>query len=104
MAHLSLERIEVCREHGELVHAAVASDAGDERASGGPATSPSGGGRDHDHCGLTPFVRETVRPAIAAAVVSSLAPVEVRGGVRESGGIERGVPLLLQAPKQSPPA
>jgi hypothetical protein len=103
-AHLSAERHEVCDEHGELVHADGHAVVDPAPTPGSPALAPQVAGEHHEHCGLLPFVRETARPHVAVADVVGPASRAVRGLVPHIGGVERSIPLLLQAPKQSPPA
>jgi hypothetical protein len=102
-AHLAVERHEVCHEHGEVHHVDLTS-AETDRDLSGPAVSPSEGEVSHEHCGLTLFHRQSARPELAADTPTTRVLAPERGLVRDSGGIERSVRLLLQAPKQSPPA
>jgi hypothetical protein len=127
--HLATERHEVCADHGELVHAgpeagghAHAPEAGGRAHTAVSAADPHdhasapGGERGplleggagastgaHAHCGLLPVLDPRQRPPEA----SSAEPAPLVFTALQVGGprpAHASVPLLLRAPKQSPPA
>jgi len=101
--HHSTERHEVCEEHGELVHGPGVETDAEEPAEEGPlARRSEGAGTEHGHCQLTLALRTEVAHVGAAGPSPIAPPVALSTHVGESAAL-RGVPLILEAPKQSPP-
>jgi hypothetical protein len=106
--HLALERHEVCADHGELVHAA-GDDAGParERAAGEPSGAQLYGAAErgeHGHCGVLPAIQPK-HLAVASSMPALPGPAALAAQVVCAPWNARSsVPLLLLAPKHSPPA
>lgn len=115
--HLATERHEVCADHGELVHASAqaaghehASDAQAEHEDGvadrsGPRLDPDDGAPSgaHAHCGSLPVLDPRQRaPEELRVEPAPLLAAQVPAGRPSAAHVS--VPLLLRAPKQSPPA
>jgi hypothetical protein len=113
-AHLLLVRHSVCREHGELIHDEPGDPSGSPRAAlaapsqKGPALEAAAlgkGAHEHEHCAalserrsrVASCPRETRLPAPAGREVAVVA-------VAPESRIFGGIPLVLLAPKNSPPA
>ena len=112
--HLATERHAVCEDHGELVHGdAVHAHTDGALAAAEPTEEGEHGSRptlesvdapgEHAHCDQLPAAQPKQRagPDLASAIdwpapVASALPPSARCGWRP-------VPLLLQAPKLSPP-
>jgi hypothetical protein len=96
----------VCPEHGEVVDVPEAHEAAEvEHDHGdGPRVGPGASGEgDHGHC---PFVLLAQPKQAAGAYPHAVRPLFARvesGAVRAREARHASVPLLLLAPKQSPP-
>jgi hypothetical protein len=101
----------VCGEHGELVHVATSPAAlaalvcvrpcGDEAPTAQPSERS---GAVHEHCRLGPLQREPAFQAPQEPGLARSAPPATLGVAPPSIDPPRSEPLLLLAPKQSPPA
>ena len=116
-AHLVLVQHATCVQHDALVHAdsggadAAASGRQDDRrrltVRPGPVAAgfPAEAGHDDDHCLVASFRR---REALAPAPTGvTLAVLAAGGGAAPAARAERQlpvVPLLMVAPKSSPPS
>lgn len=105
--HLALERHAVCAEHGELLH--VADSASSSAAAGhqertGPSLADGSSGDAHAHCDVLPAVqpKQSVATGAPARSIEPLASAWNRAAPLAVA--HAAVPLLLLAPKQSPPA
>jgi hypothetical protein len=94
----------VCAEHGELVDVPApgcASNESDELGADLDAQAPEEHG--HDHCPFVTLGQPSEPAPVARAAGVRL--VEVAGVCPPGGQTRRvSVPILLQAPKQSPPS
>jgi hypothetical protein len=108
LAHLALLPHELCPEHGELVHAhahAHAHRRGRAQAAGQNALSAADAslrGLEDTHCSV--FLLQRARAPGSAPTVSSLLQLATGPAVAwDCGPAPRPVPILLFAPKSSPP-
>jgi hypothetical protein len=108
LLHLALERHEVCAAHGELVHAAAGdAEPGRERRADDPrglglSGAPEPG--EHNHCGVLPAIQPK-HPTVASSPSPVPAPAVLVARVAlPAWNARSSVPLLLLAPKHSPPA
>ncbi len=95
-------------EHGDLVEVAASPSDGSplpsterHEPSDQPQVASHGGSSGHDHCDALAVRHRVpgVGSSIGAASLAWIAPIEAHG---ERGEV-RSVPLLLLAPKSSPP-
>jgi len=99
----------VCGEHGELIHVTASPAVLADLACPSPcdeeptAQRQERGGEAHDHCRLGPLQREQDPPPPAAHDLACAAPPATLGVAPPSIDPPRAEPLLLLAPKQSPP-
>jgi hypothetical protein len=61
-------------------------------------------GSEHGHCGVLPAVQQKHKPATGPQAHSFAPPALVLCATSSSEVAHAAVPLLLLAPKQSPPA
>lgn len=111
LAHDLIERHELCREHGELVHAgdehaheadAPATASSESGAEHGIRSAAAGAEHDHEHCALAGS-RSDLTIAPAQAGVQPAAPgAPTAIPVAASAPRASGASYRL-APKQSPP-
>ena len=102
-AHMAVVQHVSCPEHGELVHAGPGGSATGE-AAGNAGSYISGQSEEHpadDHCLLAGLTTAKAKTPLAAGVGPQV-PGDAHGA---SGGelLPPGVPVLLWAPKPSPP-
>jgi hypothetical protein len=113
-AHRAARLHAVCGEHGELIHvaatpAALAALACAERCGDAPDDAPDRAqphqrrGAAHEHCRLGPLQREAAFEHADVPGPASSAPPAALGLAPPSIDPPRAEPLLLFAPKQSPP-
>jgi hypothetical protein len=118
-AHLLLVHHSVCWEHGELIHdepgaspAAVSSlppavqlHADHQRGPSVDAATLPRGAHEHEHCGALTERRNRVASCQPAESLAAPPAREVEAVARaaEVRGFS-GIPLVLLAPKNSPPA
>ena len=105
--HLAFEQHAVCAEHGELLHVADSGALPAQETSEhpvGPVANGDAEGSEHGHCGVLPAVQQKHKPA-AGPLAHSFAPAALVLYAPSSSEVAHAaVPLLLLAPKQSPPA
>ena len=103
IVHLALVRHATCLEHGEPIHADGATPA--RRAGVDNAFEVAGGSprHGHDHCPVSAATArgDLAAPSAAASIPAGPGPSE---GPSRAIPLVRPVPLLLLAPKSSPPA
>jgi len=105
--HLASEGHEVCPDHGDLVHVERAQEPSRDAVPPGPdagaalerADTPG----DHVHCGLLPALQPKSAFAAASASVSQEPSISLACSRTPPPARHASVPLLLQAPKLSPP-
>jgi hypothetical protein len=110
-AHRAAVLHAVCGEHGELIHVAASPAAlaalvcahpcGDEEPT---AQHHERGGTVHEHCRLGPLQREPAFQPPEGLGLARSAPPAAHGLTPPSIDPPRSEPLLMLAPKQSPPA
>lgn len=95
---------EICPEHGEILDVAKSSPVPDETHGGEPGWTSSG--QTDGHHELCPFLTlgqpSSPLPQVRVSGVRLLETAIVSSGVREARILS--IPILLLAPKHSPPA
>lgn len=103
MAHGTTVTHVTCAEHGESMEVVASADA-DRHAHTGACVRAIAGDSHHEHCVIASFRRE--RSTAAVATVRASAPI-LRGEASSSDRFAHApaspIPLILLAPKSSPP-
>lgn len=105
VVHMITVRHSTCTEHGELIDSDGATPA--RRASADTAfeVADASARHSHDHCPVSAATpRGNLGVAPVAAASTPAAPRPSAGPARRAIPLPRPVPLLLLAPKSSPPA
>jgi hypothetical protein len=107
LSHLAAVRHEVCDEHGQLEHAASAAAHGAKSDGAGArldAARPGSSGDHHESCHLSLFTKSTSFTRPADSPRGLVDPGIGSAPIDRVPRAPASIPVLLLAPKHSPPA